>query len=64
MIRVENIRKSINGQEILKGVERNKAIIVFPFHAWVMWWLHRIHPNAMDLMNKEAIKGFRKIRRD
>ena len=51
-------------QEILKGVERNKAIIVFPFHARVMWWLHRIHPNAMDLMNKEAIKGFRKIRRD
>jgi len=51
-------------REILKGVERNKAIIVFPFHARVMWWLQRIHPNAMDLMNREAIKGFRKIRRD
>jgi NAD(P)-dependent dehydrogenase (short-subunit alcohol dehydrogenase family) len=51
-------------REILKGVHRNKAIIVFPFHARVMWWLQRIHPNAMDLMNREAIKGFRKIRRD
>ena len=50
-------------QEILKGVERNKGIIVFPFHARFMWWLQRIHPNAMDLMNKEAIKAFRKIRR-
>ncbi len=51
-------------QEILKGVERNKGIIVFPFHARVMWWLQRIHPNAMDLMNKEAIKAFRKIRHE
>ncbi len=51
-------------REILKGVERNKAIIVFPFHARFMWWLQRIHPNAMDLMNKEAIKGFRKIRHE
>ena len=51
-------------REILKGVERNKGIIVFPFHARVMWWLQRIHPNAMDLMNKEAIKAFRKIRHE
>jgi len=51
------------GREILKGVERNKAIIVFPFHARVMWWLQRIHPNALDPMNKQAIKAFRKIRR-
>ncbi len=50
--------------EILKGVERNKGIMVFPFHARFMWWLQRIHPNAMDLMNREAIKAFRKIRRD
>ena len=51
-------------REILKGVERNKAIIVFPFHARFMWWLQRIHPNAMDLMNREAIKAFRKIRHE
>ena len=51
-------------RKILRGVQRNKAIIVFPFHARVMWWLQRIHPSTMDLMNREAIKGFRKIRRD
>ena len=50
-------------REILKGVERNKAIIVFPFHARFLWWLHRLNPDAMDRPNKEAIKAFRKIRR-
>jgi len=51
-------------REILKGLERNKAIIVFPFHARFMWWLQRLNPNAMDLPNREAIKSFRKIRRE
>jgi short-subunit dehydrogenase len=51
-------------REILKGVERNKAIIVFPLHARFMWWLQRINPNAMDRPNQEAIKAFRKIRRE
>ena len=35
---------------ILKGVDRNQATIVFPFHAKLLWWLVRmlpIHPNAI-----------------
>jgi len=52
------------GREILKGVERNKAIIVFPFSARFLWWLHRLNPNALDRPNLESIKSFRKIRRE
>jgi len=51
-------------REILKGVERNKAIIVFPFSARFLWWIHRLNPNAMERPNLESIKGFRKIRRE
>lgn len=29
---------------ILRGVERNRATIVFPFSARVIWWLYRLHP--------------------
>jgi hypothetical protein len=52
------------GREILNGVKRNKAIIVFPFSARFLWWLYRLNPNALDRPNLESIKGFRKIRRD
>jgi len=41
---------------ILKGVARNRAIIVFPFLARYLWWLHRISPSISDfsarLMNR------------
>jgi NAD(P)-dependent dehydrogenase (short-subunit alcohol dehydrogenase family) len=32
---------------ILRGVERNRAIIVFPFYARLLWWLTRIHPGSL-----------------
>ena len=51
-------------REILKGVERNKAIIVFPFSARLLWWLHRLNPNLLDRPSQESIKAFRKIRRE
>jgi len=34
---------------ILKGVARNQAIIVFPFLARYLWWLHRISPTISDV---------------
>ncbi len=51
------------GRLILKGVERNKGIIVFPFHARILWLLHRLNPDSMDRANVENLKGFRKIRK-
>jgi NAD(P)-dependent dehydrogenase (short-subunit alcohol dehydrogenase family) len=50
-------------REILKGVDRNKSIIVFPAHARVLWRLQRLNPNSMDMANRSMVRKFRKIRR-
>lgn len=46
---------------ILRGVSRNKAIIIFPFHARATWWLYRIHPGIITPLGRLLIKGFRKF---
>jgi hypothetical protein len=45
---------------ILDGVTRNKAIIIFPFHARILWWLHRIHPEIPIFLGRQGIKAMRK----
>lgn len=47
---------------ILRGVERNKPIIVFPLYAKLIWWLYRLHPGFFDLLFRKMIRDFRKIR--
>ncbi len=50
---------------ILNSVERNKAIIVFPFFARFLWWIHRINPGLIRKMNMSFMKAFRrKIREE
>ena len=44
---------------ILRGVERNKAIIVVTRAAKVFWWLHRIHPGWLLWMMRRKIKEAR-----
>ena len=44
---------------ILRGVERNKAIIVVTGLAKVFWWLHRINPGWILWMMRRKIKGTR-----
>ncbi len=48
---------------ILRGVARNRAMIVFPFNARLGWWLHRIHPSIMGLVGRYNMRRFRKIKR-
>jgi NAD(P)-dependent dehydrogenase (short-subunit alcohol dehydrogenase family) len=47
---------------ILKGVARNRAIIVFPFLARYLWWLHRISPSISDLTARMMNRWNRKLR--
>ncbi len=47
---------------ILKGVERNKAIIIFPFYARLVWWLYRLNPSIFNFGFRKMIRDFRKIR--
>jgi short-subunit dehydrogenase len=48
---------------ILKGVQRNKNFIVFPFYARLAWWIYRIHPNLLIPLNKALANKFRRIKK-
>ncbi len=45
---------------VLHGVERNKALIVFPFYARLLWWLTRLHPAIAVAINRQTARAFRK----
>ncbi|MFL6196535.1 MAG: SDR family NAD(P)-dependent oxidoreductase [Thermoanaerobaculia bacterium] len=47
---------------VLRGVEKNQAVIVFPFYARVLWWLTRIHPAIAVAVNRRTAGDFRKGR--
>ncbi|MDD5757712.1 MAG: SDR family oxidoreductase [Desulfobulbaceae bacterium] len=47
---------------ILRGVERNKSILVFPLYARLTWWLYRLNPAFFHFMFRKMIRDFRKIR--
>jgi NAD(P)-dependent dehydrogenase (short-subunit alcohol dehydrogenase family) len=47
---------------ILRGVERNQAIIVFPFYARLMWWLIRLHPGALRRFRRKTLADLRAMR--
>jgi len=56
------MEESKAGRAILKGVARNRRMIVFPFHARLAWWLVRLYPPLFDRISRLQIKGFRKYR--
>ncbi|MBT7697545.1 MAG: SDR family oxidoreductase, partial [Desulfobacterales bacterium] len=47
---------------ILKGIEKNSAVIIFPFSARVTWWLHRINPAILNPLRWIMLVGFRYFR--
>jgi len=49
-------------KDILRGVERNKSIIIFPFYARLIWWLYRLNPFIFEFVFRKMIRDFRKIR--
>jgi short-subunit dehydrogenase len=51
-------------QVILRGVSRNRAIIVFPFLARYLWWLHRISPSISVFMARVMTESQRRYRRE
>ena len=46
-------------KKILRGVECNRAIIVFPFYARLLWWFYRIHPGLITPVAKKMLHDFR-----
>src|SRR5258706_2992135 len=47
-------------RKILRGVERNRAIIVFPFYARLVWWLSRLRPQIIVDVNRQTARAFRR----
>ncbi len=48
---------------ILRGVERNRAIITFPFHARILWILNRLSPSILALFSQKTVGDFRSVRK-
>ena len=46
-------------QRILRGVSRNKGIIVFPFVARLLWLLHRISPSLLYPLGRRIVHKYR-----
>jgi len=51
-------------RKILDGVVRNRAIMVFPFSAHALWWLHRLHPGIPIFLARLGVQAFRRFRVD
>jgi NAD(P)-dependent dehydrogenase (short-subunit alcohol dehydrogenase family) len=47
---------------ILKGVEKNKAIIVVTLHGHVLWRIFKYFPRLANLIGQKTMKDFREVR--
>jgi len=47
---------------ILRGVARNRGIIVFPMHARLLWWAQRVHPRLLAPLGRKAVRLLREVR--
>jgi short-subunit dehydrogenase len=47
---------------ILRGVVRNQAIIVFPWHAHLLWWCHRHFPWLLSPLWRLTVREWRTLR--
>jgi len=47
---------------ILKQVALNRAQIIFPFYAKLIWWLYRLNPAIFNLLFRKMLRDFRKMR--
>ncbi|HIJ66012.1 MAG TPA: SDR family oxidoreductase [Candidatus Hydrogenedentes bacterium] len=47
---------------VLRGVARNRAVIVFPFHARLIWRLHRLCPALLVSLGRKIVRDFRASR--
>lgn len=53
---------AIAAQLVLRGVERNRGMIVFPFNARLLWWLHRLQPALLSPLESWFINTLRAAR--
>jgi NAD(P)-dependent dehydrogenase (short-subunit alcohol dehydrogenase family) len=49
-------------RRILRGVERNQGVIVFPASARLIWRLSRIHPSLLAPFRRKMLRNLREMR--
>jgi short-subunit dehydrogenase len=47
---------------ILRGAAANRALIVFPWHGRLLWWLYRLWPGLLTPLSTWTVKEWRKLR--
>jgi NAD(P)-dependent dehydrogenase (short-subunit alcohol dehydrogenase family) len=47
---------------ILRGVEKNKAMIISPWHSRLLWRLYRLSPALLTFLSNWSVKEWRKMR--
>jgi NAD(P)-dependent dehydrogenase (short-subunit alcohol dehydrogenase family) len=50
----------VAARKVLRGVEKNKPMIVFPFYARLLWWLTRLNPEIPVSVNRKTAQAFRR----
>jgi len=63
MIPVKMIEPGAAARTILDGVVKNRAVIVFPFYARLLWWIERFLPRLTQRLHRKTVADFRKRRR-
>ena len=53
----------VAARTILKGVERNEDLIIFPLHATITWWLYKLCPPILNPFGQKMIREFRRFRK-
>jgi len=61
---VKMIDADTAAQIILKGVAENRAMIVFPGYARLLWALFRLHPGLLERRFRNTVQTYRTVRRD
>ena len=59
---VRGISPDRAAEHILRGVDRNRAIICFPLHARLVWWLYRHLPGLYGALALASVRKFRALR--
>lgn len=49
-------------ETILRGVRRNRALVVFPWEIRLLWWLDRLSPPLVDALSALAARRYRALR--
>ena len=58
------VEPEVAAEKIIKGVIKNKAVIIFPTYAKILWWLYRLSPALIKPLAMQLVRDLRKVRNE